>query len=349
MGLLKLVKNRISSEWKDAFNQNVDFLSKTEINNEIKHKTTNARIDNLVLNANGDSAAEVVDARTNNKGEVFATLYERLLDAENVSDEKLTALSDTQTKQSEQLTQINDTIAELYAGNGSAVDIYVAVTGSDTSGDGTQTKPFQTIQTAINQIPLINSSNTTIWVGNGVYLEDVVLRGVSASKIVIRTIQSVDLLTPATKELPVKVRSISFFYCSGYFQVVGLELVDQVNTPAYEGHKYGFCCEQGGYLALYKVRCTENTKSVNTYVASYVGGISKMHVYDSYFENQAQVNISRLFGETRMSGSVTGKSNTIGFEADNGTVRDSTSDNFVSTTKNKVSGQGLVITKGMIF
>ncbi len=36
-------------------------------------KSTNSRIDNLVLHSGGESPNEVVDARVNNKGEVFDT------------------------------------------------------------------------------------------------------------------------------------------------------------------------------------------------------------------------------------------------------------------------------------
>lgn len=347
MGLVKLIKNRISTEWKDAFNNNVDYLEKQAEENLERHNTTNARIDNLVLEASGDSSAEVVDARVNNKDVTFATLEERLLEHENNSDISIAALEDGQSDQSEQIDKLNDTISELYDTSGSTVDIYVALNGSDGLGDGSEEKPFKTIQKAVDQIPLLNSSNTTIWIGDGSYLEDVVVQGVNASRVVIRTIQATETLTPETG-LPVKVRSVGFFYCSGYLQIRGIELVDQANTPMFESRRYGFCCEQGGYLVLYNVRCAESTKSINPYVATYIGGMSKLHVYSSYFENQAQINVSRLFGESRISSSVTGTANAIGFEADNGTVRDSTTSSLSATTKHKVSGEGLIIAGGTI-
>ncbi|MEQ7227972.1 hypothetical protein ABQD95_16305, partial [Enterococcus avium] len=78
MGLLKLISNRISTEWKESFNKNVDILNRIIRGQTTKIDTTNKRIDNLVLKSGGDSPNEVVDARVNNKGEAFETLESRL-------------------------------------------------------------------------------------------------------------------------------------------------------------------------------------------------------------------------------------------------------------------------------
>ncbi|MDT2774783.1 hypothetical protein P7H39_14815, partial [Enterococcus durans] len=93
MGLLKLISNRISTEWKEAFNRNVDYLENLEKNLDEQHKSTNSRIDNLVLHSGGESPNEVVDARVNHKGEVFDTLHGRLLEHENLSDEQISELN----------------------------------------------------------------------------------------------------------------------------------------------------------------------------------------------------------------------------------------------------------------
>ena len=78
MGLLKLIGNRISTEWKEKFNQNIDYLNDLEKKLSDQDKSTNSRIDNLVLHSGGDSPNEVVDARVNNRGETFETLQARL-------------------------------------------------------------------------------------------------------------------------------------------------------------------------------------------------------------------------------------------------------------------------------
>ena len=48
---------------------------------------------------------------------------------------------------------------------------HVSVLGSDESGDGTEQKPYRTIQYAYNQIPEIITEQQTIYVHNGVYNE----------------------------------------------------------------------------------------------------------------------------------------------------------------------------------
>ncbi|MDT2514665.1 hypothetical protein P7D79_10615 [Enterococcus avium] len=349
MELLKLIKNRISSEWKKKFNDNVDILNRIILGQNQKIDVANKRIDNVVLHSGGDSPNEVVDARVNNKGETFDTLESRLLASEDKHDEDVTQLDMTQENQRLQLEQLNQAIGKLMGTYGATLDLYVSsVDGDDKNGDGTKEKPFKTIQMAVNVMPLISSSRITILIDDGVYLEDVVLKSINALRIDIRTIQSLGVLDQSKNDMPVKVRSIGFFNCTGYFQIAGIQAVDQANAPIFEGYKYSFSCEQSGYLALNQVRCVENTKAISNHVVSYVGGTSKCHIYNSHFDNQNQINVSRLMSETRMAGDVTGTGNNIGFEANNGTVRVNTDSPLNATTKTKATGQGLIITKGTV-
>lgn len=349
MDLLKLLKNRITTEWKETFNKNVDILNRNAHDQDQKLDTTNSRIDNLVLHSGGDSPNEVVDARVNNQGDTFDTLESRLLASEDKHDEDVAQLDMTQENQRLQFEQLNQAIGKLMGTYGATLDLYVSsVDGDDKNGDGTEGNPFKTIQMAVNVIPLISSSRITMWIDDGVYLEDVVLRSINALRIDIRTIQNLGALDQSQNDMPVKVRSIGFFNCTGYFQIAGVQAVDQANAPIFEGYKYSFSCEQSGYLALNQVRCVENTKAISNHVAIYVGGTSKCHIYKSHFSNQNQINVSRLMSETRAAGDVTGTGNNIGFEANSGTVRDGTTSSLVATTKQKVSGQGLFISKGTV-
>ncbi|MDT2670002.1 hypothetical protein [Enterococcus dongliensis] len=349
MELLKLIKNKISTEWKKTFNDNVDILNRNARNQNQRLDTTNSRIDNLVLKSGGDSLNEVVDARVNNKGETFDTLESRLLASEDKHDEDVTQLDMTQENQRLQFEQLNKAIGKLMGTYGATLDLYVSSSrGDDKNGDGTEEKPFKTIQMAVNVMPLISSSQITIWIDDGVYLEDVVLRSINALRIDIRTIQNLGALDQSKNDMPVKVRSIGFFNCTGYFQIAGVQAVDQANAPIFEGYKYSFSCEQSGYLALNQVRCVENTKAISNHVVSYVGGTSKCHIYNSHFYNQNQINVSRLMSETRVAGDVTGTGNNIGFEANSGTVRVSADSPLSAITKTKATGQGLIITKGTV-
>ncbi|TBV29842.1 hypothetical protein E0E57_14480, partial [Enterococcus faecium] len=151
-------------------------------------------------------------------------LYSRLLALDNLFNLNYTELKTRQDNQQGQLNQLNVSVGTLMGAYGETLDLYVAKTGSDQSGDGTEKNPFLTIQAAVNQIPLLTSSRVTIWIGDGVYLEDVAIRNLKAVSITLRSRQSV---TDVTSDLSVKVRSISFISSLGYQQVNGIEFVDQ--------------------------------------------------------------------------------------------------------------------------
>lgn len=347
MGLLKLVKNRISSEWKEIFNHNVDYLSGLETKVDSQNEATNSRIDNLVLNAGGDSPNEAVDARVNSKGEKFATLQSRLVASENKHDEDVYDLSTKQTNTAEQLDQLNKSVAMVIGGSDTVLDLYVSASrGNDKTGDGTEEKPFKTIQTAINQIPLISVQVVTVWIDDGVYLEDVVLRSINANQIFIKAQNNFDNIDLAKSDLPVKVRSVAFYYCSGYFQIAGLQAVDVANTPQFEGIKYSFLVEQGGYLAINKCKCAENSKNLS-FTAIYIGGNSKCNIYGGVtFINQNIVTYARLLSEVNI-GSIQGSGNNLGIRCATATVRGTVPSGF-ATNASSVEGNGLIISKGTV-
>ena len=164
MELEKLKNNRISNEWKETFNDNVDYLENLEKNLDEQHKSTNSRIDNLVLHSGGDSPNEVVDARVNNKGEIFDTLHGRLLEHETLTDEQISELITNAASQKEQVEQLNKAVQQIIGGYNEPISIYVSKDGNDQTGDGSQEKPFLTIQTAVNSVPLITTSSVTIWI-----------------------------------------------------------------------------------------------------------------------------------------------------------------------------------------
>ncbi|NVN79400.1 hypothetical protein GM526_20345, partial [Enterococcus avium] len=139
MELLKLIKNRISSEWKKNFNDNVDILNRIIRGQNQKIDVTNKRIDNVVLHSGGDSPNEVVDARVNNKGETFDTLESRLLAAENRHDEDVENTNGTLLNQQKQMEQLNNGIGKLMGTYGATIDLFVSIEkGDDKNGDGTE-------------------------------------------------------------------------------------------------------------------------------------------------------------------------------------------------------------------
>ena len=341
MGLLKLISNRISTEWKEKFNKNIDYLNDLEKKLSDQDKSTNSRIDNLVLHSGGESPNEVVDARVNNKGEVFDTLHGRLLEHENLSDEQISELATNSASQKEQVNQLNKSVQQIIGGYSEPINMYVSKNGSDISGDGSEEKPFLTIQTAVNNIPLITTGSITVWIDSGVYLEDVMIRNLNFTSFLIRPIDNFNAVDPLKSDLPVKVRSICFTACKGYCQVAGMQIVDTAN-----GADYGIRNEQSGYMAINRCKFAENTKTLARYNAIYVGGTSKINMYgDTTLINQKVAIYAVLMGEIFVS--AFGSGNDVGILCENGTVRGTVSTSF-ATTPTKISGYGLVITKGTV-
>ncbi|HGD7070178.1 TPA: hypothetical protein QFN14_001476, partial [Enterococcus faecium] len=188
MGLLKLISNRISTEWKEKFNKNIDYLNDLEKKLSDQDKSTNSRIDNLVINSGGDSPNEVVDARVNNRGETFPTLHGRLVEHENLTDEQISELITNAASQKEQVEQLNKAVQQIIGGYNEPINIYVSKDGNDQTGDGTEESPFASIQAAINTIPLITMAPITIFAEDGTFLEDIVIKGLSYQSLTIRPI-----------------------------------------------------------------------------------------------------------------------------------------------------------------
>ncbi|EME8083920.1 hypothetical protein M9G37_001601 [Enterococcus faecium] len=321
MELEKLKNNRISNEWKETFNDNVDYLENLEKNLDEQHKSTNSRIDNLVMHSGGDSPNEVVDARTNAEGTIYPTLYSRLLALDNLFNLNYTELKTRQDNQQGQLNQLNDSVGTLMGAYGETLDLYVAKDGNNQTGDGTEAKPFLTIQAAVNQIPLLTSSRVTIWIGDGVYLEDVVVRNLKAVSITIRNRQNV---SDTSSELGVKVRSIAFISSLGYQQINGLQFVDQANISgvAYIGGdiKCAIYSEQSSYLAVWNCRFAENTFGKGNRCLFAIGA-SKIGTSNNFYQNQNCIAEARNLADINIDSNDRGSGNDYGIIADNGTAR----------------------------
>lgn len=345
MDLIKLIKNRISSEWKETFNKNVDIINRllAKINCEIE--VVNQRIDNLVLKSGGDSPNEVVDARVNNEGQVFDSLESRLLAAENKHDDEILTVSSQIASNKEQLDQLNKIIGSLYYSVGSSISIYVSIDrGDDTNGDGTEERPFKTIQAAVNSIPLINSSMITIFVEEGVYQEDVVFYGIISPQISLRCVYAVTTEDVYQAKLPVKIRSITFSNCNSWIRIYGILFIDQKNLGT--GVYRSTSISDNGMLTIERCAFNENVKSIERHCSVYSTGNAKIHVKESLFSNQRIVFYADTPSEIRVGGNNQGTNNDIVNCAENGTIRTNTG--VTGTNTNQTVGAGLIITKGTV-
>ncbi|GEB30166.1 Putative tail or base plate protein gp19, Bacteriophage [Enterococcus casseliflavus] len=348
MGLLKKIGIHLDRKFRDTINDNVDIANREFDRLDQKDKYIDARVSNIVLDADGDKENEVVDARVNWQGDRFVTLQDRLVDYERRTNVKIEDQDDRQDDFALSLARLENLVSSIYGGTNGVLDIYVSASrGNNNSADGSETRPWATIQAAVNSIPLISLSIVNVWIDDGVYLEDVVLSNIQGTNIFIRTIQHVDNLNLETTDLPVKVRSIAFMYCSGYFQIFGIQFVDQVNTPVWETQQIAVMNEQGGYLSVTRCKFAEDTRQVANFRATYTGGNSKMTVNNTFFRNQHTVHHAKLLSESRFNAGNFGTGNGVTYRAEAATIR-VTDNSIQSTTQTQVVAQGLIVLGGQI-
>lgn len=337
MGSLKKITNRLYSEWKSSFNHNVEQIERAQKENKTSHKATNKRIDNLVLSSGGDSPNEVTDARTDTSGAIHDTLKARIDAGENLTTEEIKDLNEKLTNQREEISQLNGVIQELYGGGGSNVDLYVhADRGNDTTADGTEEKPFKTIQAATDGIPFLASSRFYIHVAPGVYLEDVQVRNnnVTAIEIVATNIEVIDA---KEKDTGVFVRSILFRDCQAYCRIRGFTLTDAQNGPGFFTQ-----IDRCSYGVVDKCRAAINTKNLDTSnfywsdFRCYVWSATMGNTYRSLARNQDYVISSIYAGSLRVSDSVSGSGNNVVYSADGAIIfasgADLTGETKITTT-----------------
>lgn len=327
MGLMKLVKNAINSEWKKTFNDNVDYLNELETRVDQRNQATNKRIDNLVLNAGGDSPNEVVDARVNADGVIFETLRERLAAGEELTKKELTLVNQLIKNQSDAITQLNSVIQELYGGSGGSISLFVsAELGNDTTADGTEEKPFKTIQAAINSLPLLSTSQFYIYVEPGVYLEDVVISNITSGRLEIAA-TNLSVVDASAGDTGVFVRSIFFGDCRMYCIVRGITQTDAANAPGRFIYFHGVM-----YGVADRCRAVQNTKNIDGYTAfgwerCVSGNIYYSHISDQFYA------IKAAFGTgVRISITVSGIGNNIVFRSEGSTIYRATSASISGTT-----------------
>lgn len=99
------------------------------------------------------------------------------------------------------------------------VTYYVATTGSDTTGDGTQGSPFKTIQHAVDVIPSdLGSYTANVIVANGTYDEAVVIQNKHNGTLLVRS------NTPTTVSSNVNVIQIRITLCECAVFIQGIAM-----------------------------------------------------------------------------------------------------------------------------
>lgn len=133
------------------------------------------------------------------------------------------------------------------------ITYYVATTGSDTTGDGTQANPFKTIQYAINKLPQIINHIVNINISAGTYNEDVLISGFNGKGAILVT---------GTTSLSDNyiINSLTLSSCGMYMLIQGLK----VKTTTVHAVNISGCTS----LRLYYIKVVENASSVRGITAS---------------------------------------------------------------------------------
>lgn len=185
-------------------------------------------------------------------------------------------------------------------------DIYVAKTGNDTTGDGTENKPFLTIQKAINTIPRnLGGLRTNIHVGQGTYDEDLTLRGFYGGRI--NVLGASDLQSAVNY----KVNRIVTQECS-YVAIAGFTIMENNIPELYKFAIYAMTC---GNIWLENI-IAEKEQSDS------LGGICIESVFNTYLWNCKISNrnaaIHAFYGSHVYLKDVEGINNIVGLRAGSG-------------------------------
>lgn len=304
MGLLKKIGIHLDRKFRDTINDNVDIVNREFDRLDQKDKYLESRISNTVLKSGGNSPNEVIDARVNWRGDTFLTLQERLIAGEELSDQERKELVNKIQIMREEFDQMLTVIQMLYGGSGGVQTIYVSKNGNDVTGDGTELKPFSTIQAAINSLPLLSTTHFIVRVGVGAYLEDVVVRGLKAARLEIEA-ENTESVSAITQNLGCYLRSVEFIDCDMYCRIRGFQSTDIANSP---GHFVKYT--RVAYGAIENCRATASTINHGSYNTFFYNG-SVGNVYTCWASNQRMVLRAEFAATTRLSGDIAGNSNTV--------------------------------------
>lgn len=178
-----------------------------------------------------------------------------------------------------------------------SVVLHVAKTGSDTTGDGSETKPYLTIQKALDSLPKLLLARVTIRVHEGTYSENVVVGPVIAIN---------DIALEGAPDESVKVKTVYVYSVIGN---VGLANLDITDTSG-DGYNWSLQCSECQYVTMNHIRCT------GTAASSYFGAVRLNHtgmvvMNNTVISNKA-VAVDVAASVVYMNDKVTGENNTVG-------------------------------------
>lgn len=177
--------------------------------------------------------------------------------------------------------------------------LHVSKSGNDTTGDGSETKPYLTLQKAVDSLPKLLMREVTITIHAGTYEEHVMVHDFAGTAT---------LIIKGAESNAVKLKTMDIQRCTNsLIYLIDLEFTG-VSTDEF---KWSLNCEHvTAGVRVFNAKCT-NTVSSSTYGAMHFGFASRVQLYKTTVSNKAialDVCASTLY----LSSSVTGSNNTVG-------------------------------------
>lgn len=227
-----------------------------------------------------------------------------------------------------EITRINGDLASRAILLSNNLSIYVAKSGSDTTGDGTSSKPFLTIQKAISEAQkFVGGMGLTIRLGDGIYESE----GIAASGIPSLVFNS----TSADKS-KVTIRSVSstwYAFRAVFCNQVQIENLtfELSSAPSYAamGFLYG-----NAYITNSTITDINKTSMAAVSIA-----FGSLHV-NSTAVNNGQRAFSIGSASTALITSCSGSGNTIGYYISGSTCFRNASNTFEYTTEKVLANGG---------
>lgn len=175
--------------------------------------------------------------------------------------------------------------------------LHVAKTGSDTTGDGSEAKPYLTIQKALNSLPRLLLCRVYIRIHAGSYPEQVTIN---------RFFSMESLILEGASGESVQVGAINAIVCGCILQIANLELTgtsgDNYNTS--------LSCDRVQELEIRNVTCT------GTVASAYLGAFRLdkcrlVRIQNTVISNKP-VALDVYSSMVYLNDTVTGENNTVG-------------------------------------
>lgn len=183
--------------------------------------------------------------------------------------------------------------------------LHVAKTGSDTTGDGSEAKPFLTIQKAVNSLPRLLMDRVSIMIHAGAYEENVYVGKFTGN-------ESLNIKAANGETVDVKTVDIGTVCLAGGVSVIGLTLTGTSN----DNYNWSLRCQSCNAINIESVTCTGAVPTAS------LGAFRLFNTADVYIANTVISNkpiALDITGATvYLNNTVTGTGNTVGIRCGSG-------------------------------